>query len=420
MVFNPQCPSMKLMCPPPVPHVDVIRGDQLVVTPPKQHVFMMLMEFSYPFELGVLFGMTVISLLRLARTCKFLHAKVEHHLRIRRDIRAALSLFLPVDSISSFRNLQADTGLLIGGTFAQSFIDLTLDVSKWLVANEIELDMPLFSGKSISQIISRKLSATRSSLTYVPPTQDEIRQNPDVLIDLQFKTKSGIKVHLHVCSRSALCGILSLSSTSLLNFVGTHSAFSLFPRETFNKRVSLSVNATQNNYLRTIQNPFRRWPGQLIDSFYPLDRSCDFPAGPRMFSGRDQTCLRVPLTGDDEQLSDYRDNIILESTVYFGYVLSGKGPAYLNYNTWDKYTVRPTPLLLQDVDEVSDEVSSVIVDGDDKNKSSSVVDENVAKQSSVDGAKESVMESSNLKGGYHTTTSSVPDRNLGVTDSGCV
>ncbi|KAJ8463888.1 hypothetical protein ONZ45_g17425 [Pleurotus djamor] len=411
--------------------------------PPKLPPFMDLMTHSYTFELGIFFSLSVVSLLRLARTCKLLQWKVERNLANRRNINTALSLFLSVDAIPSFRQLQADTGLLVGGTFAQSFINLstwedklvTVDmfvyhedaawVSKWFAAHNIELNMPLFSGKTVGQIISRKLSSMRASLTYVPADQDEIRycglvlrfsrnpldspisHNPEILMTLEFKTTSDIKICLHVCARSALCGIMSLSSTSLMNFVATHSAFSLFPRETFNKKVALSVNATSRNYFLNSQNPFRRWPGQLQDTFYPLNATRDFAAGPRRFSGKDRTCLKVPLLGDGQGLSPYTDKVILESTVYFGYTLAGKGPAFLNFKTWDKYTCTITPTPLSSHGEGNDNANgSSIADGDGRNNSST--DESITDEPSpCVEVEQGIVNPASLEGGDHPVTSFV-------------
>ncbi|KAJ8455368.1 hypothetical protein ONZ45_g18964 [Pleurotus djamor] len=191
----------------------------------------------------------------------------------------------PPDDVSSFRLLQATSDLLIAGSFALRFIDWNvtgldnepldlfvyhedcLQLVTWLKSARCTLHMPTYPGKTVQDILIRNVSEFPFALGYIPDFDGDARyqgvvlrggsdtlrektlnemilgsnRTASIIVVLQYLTPSKKMIRVHVCAINALAGVLCATSTGGMNIISAHHAYCIFPRETLQKRMLLSM-----------------------------------------------------------------------------------------------------------------------------------------------------------------------------------
>ncbi|KAJ8463887.1 hypothetical protein ONZ45_g17423 [Pleurotus djamor] len=305
---------------------------------------------------------TLSDLALFSQTCRFIYSVIDSYSKKHRDITRTLSTFIPVEHIPRFRVLQADTGLLIGGTTALKFVNwqykdpkeptfrlfvhhiYAVRVTEWFVGIGSQHSMSTYLGQTTQAIYdsqTAKLDALPS-----PPFLDEIDETTfcgTAVCDsrpARRDTAASIAAgdaRVNVYAATALSGILSMSTSTMMNFISAHNAYCLFPHETLKKNVVAWLHDIYGYYLNKHRegNSKKAWKRVTSEAKCSVWRV--FDEGLRCISGLDGQCLQIPLDTDGLGLDDRHESVLEESSFFFGFVTFTKGPAFVSYDSWYKF-----------------------------------------------------------------------------------
>ncbi|KAF9474977.1 hypothetical protein BDN70DRAFT_884255 [Pholiota conissans] len=265
----------------------------------------------------ILDDLSASELFKYGRTCKTIHAIVQSYIPRKFQVHKLLARYFTQEEIDHFRYLQAITGMLISGSTALQFfdrveypdsdLDLYLEhgyreeVGRWL------LDIGY-------KYVARATSATGRRRTF----QNDLSLEPDstperMLTQRQFiETGNGYledaqcvfsfekdnpyrKVQMITSINSPLERILYFHSTCVMNIIAHDTAYSFFPRGTFNERRSLiCVVASPHNQIGLAKYQKRGWSVELDITRDEFDDSTfSFARGMRYVG--DAQCWKLPV-----------------------------------------------------------------------------------------------------------------------------
>ncbi|KAJ8481752.1 hypothetical protein ONZ45_g15200 [Pleurotus djamor] len=286
---------------------------------------------------------TLVDLARFSQTCRFIYNMIDAYSQRQRDITRTLSAFFPVEHVPEFRVLQADTGLLIGGTTALKFINwkykepkqptlrifvhnlYAVRVTEWFIGIGSQHHQPAYPGQTTQEIYDFQFA--KVDTLPLPPLLDEgdsttfcgtvvcdsgpARQDAAASIaagdaranvftaTFELRLPNRHKVFIYACHESALSGVLSMSTSTMMNFISAHHVYCLFPYETLNRNVVAWLHDIFGYYMNKHREAWRV-----------------FPEGLRCVSGMDGHCLQIPL--DTKGLAlDYRHEAVLDDWYKF-------------------------------------------------------------------------------------------------------
>ncbi|KAJ8502367.1 hypothetical protein ONZ45_g11832 [Pleurotus djamor] len=288
-----------------------------------------------------------------------------------------LAEYIPHNQIKMFREIQATTSLIIGGSLALRFFNWRLrdtttppmelfvhhpdcvPVSEWLISIGCTLSDSEFPEVSPAAIYFQSLEEAENSLSYAPkyPSDVEYRgvvlrrstqshrlrtaserragvdaEHPSLAV-LCFITPNGRSIILNACTKSALSGILGQDASCMMNFISSHHAYCLFPVETLRRNIVLSFRTSREEHEYLVEAySERNW------RYILTDEECQyfnvFESGVRGLG--DNSVMRVDIE-EDNNLPTTSDEVLEESCFYLGFSDWCVGTAFVSYQCWYKF-----------------------------------------------------------------------------------
>ncbi|KAJ8506876.1 hypothetical protein ONZ45_g10658 [Pleurotus djamor] len=338
----------------------------------EQHRFVETVLNSYDVQEEIFGCLSMTRLIALSMTCRTMHALIKRYEAKKRNIERHLAAYFPHEHISSFRQLQSTTSLLIGGLFALRLLDWTLagsddealelyvyhedyrQVTDWMEVAGCTLEMPYHPGQSAEDILTHKIAELPFTLCYAPKLDDEaeyqgvvMKSAPQALrqkfadeqiqdvsgatsniVVLQYLTPSNKRIQVYVNPISALAGVLGATSTGLMSFVSAHHVYCPFARETLKKHIVLCLLAECRTFddLRVYRED-GFW--KIISSDRERERYNVFQGGFHGIGG--ENCLRVPI--GNEGLANATDEVLHESGFDLEFLYWAESPGYIAYDS---------------------------------------------------------------------------------------
>ncbi|THU97433.1 hypothetical protein K435DRAFT_615366, partial [Dendrothele bispora CBS 962.96] len=234
----------------------------------------------------------------------------QNNFRIRRILSR---YFDSVPDIAQFRLLQYETGMLISGSAALQFFDNTMypesDLDLYVALREADPigQFLLERGYTFTPILDQpgdwEVALYRKILSWEsrpePLWNDDTDLYPVNGIAAVFTfVKEGKRVQLITCGRATLEVILRFHSTCVMNVISHSHAYSLYPRATFEDRVSIHprVSARRKDKIKIAFEKYtkRGWKILPVPSAAAYLRpNSEFGNGPRYVG--DSNCWIIPL-----------------------------------------------------------------------------------------------------------------------------
>ncbi|KAL1728527.1 hypothetical protein EV714DRAFT_285616 [Schizophyllum commune] len=280
-------------------------------------------DLDDPCDDALLAPLTPRELFALARTCHLMHGKVRFFLIRAFNYERALARFVPEDKVRAFREMQRLTGAVISGSFALHFMGRYT----WPVH-----DLDLY----VEERCASDAATCFFGMGYVyEPREGQFADFEDELENAQnreyadnypidalkaafnFKKGSAL-VQLLVTPTAVMEIILQFHTTGVMNLITHSTAYSLYPRSTFDEGRSL------------LMKPFSESPKLLdaldkyedrgltivrsIGRFEASDATREFGKRYRWVGDAMTWVLPLPGTGDDPVVyTDHEDHALYRS-----------------------------------------------------------------------------------------------------------
>ncbi|KIK62227.1 hypothetical protein GYMLUDRAFT_165247 [Collybiopsis luxurians FD-317 M1] len=190
----------------------------------------------------------------VSRLCRH---QVESFRRRAFKIRYVLEPFMELNQISAFQCIQRDTGTLVSGSVAYKFfsrkifdsdLDLFCPITKcpqlarWLLSIGYAFTSKnALMGESFEDSFARTRDFTSQTTAIVPI--DKIHESREIEAVWSFVNCQTLKwVQIIGTRGSPVAAILSFHSTAVMNFITYETAYSLYPRLTYEDKSNLCVD----------------------------------------------------------------------------------------------------------------------------------------------------------------------------------
>ncbi|KAF6754383.1 hypothetical protein DFP72DRAFT_898916 [Ephemerocybe angulata] len=203
---------------------------------------------------AILACLSPADIIRAGKTCRLLRDAVESFNSLAYNINRHLEHFL-ADPIA-FRRLQAKGDFLISGSNALQFLDRTFylgsdldifaypDTVKEIGQHLIDKEGYVFEpgekqAKSFEDVKVKKQDLSSLGRSH---SQAEFVYNSGMSDLLRFKhPRRDLEIQLIGCRRTPLDCVLYFHSTCVMNIITHDAAYALYPKATFDKRISLQA-----------------------------------------------------------------------------------------------------------------------------------------------------------------------------------
>ncbi|KAL1693252.1 hypothetical protein GGG16DRAFT_123367 [Schizophyllum commune] len=280
-------------------------------------------DLDEPCDDALLAPLNPRELFALARTCRLMHNKVRFFFIRAFNYERALARFVPEEKVRAFREMQRITGAVISGSFALHFMGRFT----WTV-NDLDLYVEERCASDVAACLFGMGYAYEPRERQAGDFEEELEEvnnreyadnYPIDALKAAFNFKKGsVLVQLLVTPSAVMEVVLQFHSTGVMNVITHSTAYSLYPRSTFDEDRSLLMKPfSQSPKLLDALNKYEGRGFTIVRSvgrFEAGDATREFGKRYRWVGDAMTWALPLPPTGDQPVVyTDQEDHALYRS-----------------------------------------------------------------------------------------------------------